>query len=185
MRRTKDRLYADIETYSSYDVTVVGAAKYAEDVEIILASFAVNDEVVEQWQLGESDKRIKRLLQDPRFKLVAHNAFFERNQLGAVGWCDRPIEDWHCTMAQALAHGLPGKLDMLCRVLGAPEEYQKKKGGTELMRIFSKPQRNGMRIMPEDRPDKWAEYVAYSHQDTPAMRWCHLHMPRINLESFV
>lgn len=173
------RLFLDTETFSPYDVTKVGVEKHIASGEVILASFAMNDGPVHLWEIGQDPDQLLTYIEKAH-RLIAHNAWFDRNAVEHEGWCDRPMDAWHCTMAQALAHSLPAGLDALGRFLGIPPEFQKKGTGKDLMRLFSKPQRDGSRLTKEDLPDKWEEWREYAEFDIHALRWIFHRLPRIN-----
>jgi hypothetical protein len=49
-------------------------------------------------------------------EIWAHNAAFDRQVLETTDWWPKehaPLGKWRCSMALALAHGLPGGLDKL------------------------------------------------------------------------
>jgi DNA polymerase len=180
-----DLVFNDIETFNPYNnLKKVGDDVDSRDVQIILCSYAIGEEPVRQWQLGDPIKPVRRILDLARVR-IAHNAAFEMRMFANdpkwhIGLFP---QRWHCTMAQAYAHSMPGALDALCRFLGVPQELQKKGGKQRLIRLFCNVQRNGTRVMPEDRPDDWAEFMEYNRFDTIAMRECYRVMPQINLEA--
>ena len=175
--------WVDIETYHPrLDVTEVGADRYAREAEIVLFSMALGDDDPMVWEVGDDPEGPIELLAKAS-RIVAHNSFFERNVFGRRGWCRRPVKDWGCTMAQAYAHGLPGGLDMLCKTLGLSEAQGKVADGKRLIRLFSKPQRGGIRLNKNDEPAEWAKFRAYVKQDVVAMRECYYRMPRVNLDA--
>lgn len=173
--------WLDTETFSTLDLKRVGADVYSRNCEIILAGLAVDKGPVKLWEVGEDPGWLLEEL-DRADQIVAHNAWFERNVLLRAGWCERPGEAWHCTMAQAFAHGMPAKLSTLCRFLGLPAHLQKMGDGDRLIRLFSKPQRGGKRLRKDDLPDEWAKFRRYQAHDIIAMRACYRNMPRVNLD---
>lgn len=173
----------DIETFHpTLSVVDVGSDVYSRESEIILFCGAMDDGEPWVWEEGDDPAKPKKFLAKAR-RIVAHNCFFERNNLGRRGWSRRPIEDWGCTMAQAYAHGLPGGLDMLCRTLGLDEDKAKVADGKRLIRTFCKPQRGGLRLRKEDTPEDWAKFRSYVKQDVVAMRESYHKMPRVNLDA--
>jgi DNA polymerase len=175
--------WIDCETFSKYNLPDVGTDVYSRNCEIILASFALNDDPVNLWEVGEDPSEVIELLSVADI-LIAHNVWFEFNVFEHADWCHRPIEDWHCTMAQAYAHCLPAKLEMLCRVLGVAEEDQKKEG-KKLINKFCKPQRKGNRLTKEHLPEEWEQFREYAVYDITSMRECYRRMPRVNLNAGV
>ncbi len=175
--------WVDIETYHPrLSVTDVGSDVYSRESEIILFCGALNDDEPWVWEEGEDPATPQAFLAQVQ-RIVAHNCFFERNNFGRRRWSNRPIEQWGCTMAQAYAHGLPGALDMLCRTLGVAEDSAKIADGKRLIRLFSKPQKGGLRLRKDDAPEDWAKFRSYVKQDVVAMRECYHKMPRANLDA--
>jgi DNA polymerase len=68
---------------------------------------------------------------------------------------------------------LPRSLDKLAKAL---EVEQKDSAGTTLINLFCKPRR-GKRTMPEDEPEKWAQFVEYCRQDVVTLRAVHQALP--------
>lgn len=107
--------------------------------------------------------------------IEAHNAGFERKLWNHVlvkrhGWCPLPIEQQRCSAAKARAHGLPGGLGPLQKVIGG---VQKDEGGAALMKLFSMPQtptkkQPKLRILPSDEPEKFEQYQRYCDTDIEA-----------------
>ena len=97
-------LFIDVETYSSVDLSVVGAYKYIEspDFEILIIGYALDSGPVISLDLlqdgtdtPEFDEFIC-LLTDPTVRKHAHNAVFERLAFKRIGY-DIPAEEWYCT----------------------------------------------------------------------------------------
>lgn len=172
----------DVETFSKYDLRKCGTDVYARNCEPILVSYAPDEDDVRIWECGQNPAEVIDFLNDSD-RNVAHNAWFEFNVYFRAGWCKRPIEDWGCTMAQALAHSLPGKLDILGRQLGLPKEEQKLAEGSRLIGKFCKPQRGGNRVTKKEEPEGWDRFKVYSGSDTIAMRSSYHKMPRVNLDA--
>jgi len=174
--------WIDIETFSRYDLKEVGADVYSRNCEIILAAYAYGLEDVSLWEVGQNPAEVKELLLMSQIN-VAHNVWFEYNVFKNTGWCNRPISDWHCTMAQAHAHSLPAGLDLLGRALGLPEDLRKKTDGNRLIRLFCKLQRGGNRLTKTDLPEEWNRFRKYAIGDVVSMREVYKRMPRINLDA--
>ena len=173
--------WIDIETYSELDLKEVGAYVYSRNCEIILAGYAYGLEPVELWEIGMDPSPVKEMLAMVRVN-IAHNVWFDRNCLGHAGWCNRPVSDWHCTMAQAYAHQLPASLEALGRAMGLPLDERKKANGKKLIRLFCKPQHGGIRYTKQDLPLEWDEFRTYAKGDVTAMREIYRRMPRVNLD---
>lgn len=164
------RVYVDIETYSSVDLPKYGVYRYAEspDFRVLMAAWSVEGgPVTVQTDQDEIAKTLWDWLdQDEDVQLVAHNAQFERvcfsRLLGLpVGSYLTPTK-FHDTQAVAAEYGYPSSLDNLARWLGGE---QKDTAGTSLINIFCKPNRKGERTLPEDRPEKWLDFIEYCMQD--------------------
>lgn len=175
-------LFIDLEVFSPVDVKRgVDAHVHGKGAEIILATWAWGDgEVVDVEPTTEGGRRdLKRTLRRAS-QGIAHNAWYERNALGVLVQIPTPVEFWHCTMAQAYAHGLPGSLDALCKALGVPQDLAKKEG-KELIRLFCRPQpRTGKRVYPQDAAAKWERFVGYGRGDITALREVFHRMPKVN-----
>jgi DNA polymerase len=176
----QDILWFDSETFSECDLKAHGTHRYAEhpSTEIVVAQWALNDEEPSVWDctVGERPDLTSELfaaLMDPNVIVVAHNSVFDRTLLRHCWAIDVPIERWRCTMAQALAHGLPGALGKLGPILGVADDKQKDTRGRQLIQLFCKPRPKGStlrRATRETHPTEWQEFLDYSRQDIPAMR---------------
>lgn len=182
-------LFLDTETYSPESLSGgsgVGAYKYAEHPEaaVALAAYALDDAPVrvlgepgddpDEW--GEYAEFF-RMLQDPGYLKIAHNAAFDRVQLSAyvcgrgTGRFLHPAQ-WADTMHIAALSGLPRGLDSLATALGVEG---KDSAGPALIRRFAVPQRATKRraagrIYGFQEPEKWAEYEHYCAQDVETLR---------------
>ena len=193
MTCSKRRLFIDLETYSSVDISKAGAFKYVEsdDFEIILLAYAWNDgpvHCIETHKLDEYDEAfdfdqyceledvIAGLL-DPDTVKVAHNSAFERAALSKHLGKDLPPEEWEDTMVMAAMNGLPQSLDACGAALQLTD--QKIKEGTLLINYFCKPCKptisNGGRTRnwPEHAPDKWERFVGYCVRDVEVCQAIH------------
>ena len=187
---TKRRLFVDLETFSSVDISSAGAFKYTEapDFEILLVAYAWDDDPVRVIDLtpfkyngialGRRNGKtalvsvwvdILEALRDPSIIKVAHNSAFERAAFSRYLGRDLPPEEWEDTMILAAYNGLPLSLDGAGAALGL--RAQKIKEGTALINYFCKPckptKANGQRTrnLPEHAPDKWARFVEYCRRD--------------------
>ena len=96
----------DIETYSSAPLPRCGVYRYcdAPDFEILLFSYAFDDEPVQTIDLARGEtlpKEVISALEDPDIIKVAYNAQFERVCLSRYlgHWLDP--HQWRCTMVMA------------------------------------------------------------------------------------
>jgi DNA polymerase bacteriophage-type len=175
-------LWADTETFSPVQLRR-GLAPYMEKAELMVFSWAFDDDKPECVDLTAGQPIPRRVIEegfrDPSVTLKAHKADFDRSILGQHFPELRSPTRWHCTLAQAYSHSLPGALGLLCPILQVPEESAKQKG-KDLISLFCKPTRNGGRNTRETHPAEWQEFLEYATQDIPAMRECSRRMPSWN-----
>ena len=169
-------VFLDIETFSRVDLKNSSVYRYVEDpdFQILMLSYAVGwDAPVQSTTNPDRIREIARLAEDPNYTIWAHNANFERicfsAVLGyAVGYGEYlSPENFEDTQALAAEWGYPQRLDRLALALGGE---QKDEAGTRLINLFSKPNRAGERILPEDRPEEWQEFLDYCDQDVVTLR---------------
>lgn len=167
------RLFIDIETSSTTDLSKAGVYRYAEseDFQILLFAFSFDGDPVEVIDMKHfeamPDFLIEALL-DPDVIKVAHNAAFERICLSRyfqdLGMLDEheflDPGDWQCSMVHAATLGLPLSLDQLSQVLNL--ERPKLKEGRALIKMFC----NGP-VENED-PEKWQLFKEYNKRDVEA-----------------
>jgi len=174
------RLFVDLESYSSVDITKAGAFKYMEapDFEILLIAYAWGDEPVRVLDLtsfhGDPDTKeeyqdvVAGLLDSDTVK-IAHNSAFERSALGKHLGRYLPPEEWEDTMILTAMNGLPMRLENAGAALLLPD--QKIQEGKSLISYFCKPCKptlaNGGRTRnyPEHAPEKWERFVEYCKRD--------------------
>ena len=172
------KLFIDIETYSSVDISTAGAYKYIEspDFEILIIGYAIDDgpvHIVDLLQGEQIPEELEDALLDPDCLKIAHNAVFERRSFMRIGYTI-PIEQWYCTLVKAAYCGLPLSLDQVSKVLNL--ENKKLDTGKALIKYFScpcKPARiNGMRTRnyPQNSPEKWEMYKVYNKYDVLSER---------------
>lgn len=174
----KRTLVLDIETYSSADLARTGAVKYAEadDFEILLMSYAFDDEPVRVWDFKADGAPpwLSGVLTDPDVLKVAWNMAFERACFNAALGLYTPPEQWRDAMTLAAMNGLPMALEAAGAALQLEE--QKLTTGKALINYFCKPCKptisNGGRTrnLPEHAPEKWADFVKYCQRDTETER---------------
>lgn len=176
-----NQLFIDYEVFSPVDVKRgVDAHANAPGAEVILACFAWGDgPVIDVDPTVESGMRDVRKALRKSEEAVAHNAWYE-NFVTRVLIDPTLSVKWHCTMAQAYAHALPGGLDQLCKALGVPQELAKK-DGKKLIRLFCALQpRTRKRIYPSDFPERWNDFIGYGRGDINALREVYARMPMVN-----
>lgn len=173
-------LSIDIETYSSVDLRTGGLYKYVQspDFQILLLAYAQNGgpATVIDLTASEDVEPVKRLLLAPDVIKHAYNAPFEwyclSKWLGldpqqANAW----LPQWRCTMLHGLYCGYTAGLAATGAALGLPDDKQKLRTGSALIRTFCVPCRptkaNGgrTRTLPHHEPEKWALFKQYCAQD--------------------
>jgi DNA polymerase len=144
---TQHVLHRYFETRSQTILKIVGAHRYTTDptTEIICAAFALDPGPVQLWRPSDPvPPEFLEAARDPSWIVVAHNDAFETAIEQYIlaprfGWPIVPRKRHHCTLAAALAVGLPARLD---RVADALELTNRKDAaGERLMHIMSKPRR--------------------------------------------
>jgi DNA polymerase len=118
-------LHRDIETRGALDLRKVGAHRYAADqaTEVLCVCYAVDGDPVKTWLPSDPvPPEFIEAARDPGWIVVAHNDQFEtaieRHVLAPRhGFPLIPLNQHHCTMAAALALGLPGQLARLADAL--------------------------------------------------------------------
>lgn len=177
------KLYLDLETYNDVDIKV-GTYRYAETVEITLFAYAIDEAPAKVWDLTDGSPRPNELtlaLENCDI-VLAHNAQFDRTMLRQHGMAPA-LSRWECTMARALAHGLPGGLDKLSDILGLSAEKAKVKDGKALVLFFCKPRPKNSKLRRANRfthPEEWARFVDYARLDVEALREMDRKLPTWN-----
>ena len=140
-------LHRDFETRSSLLLKTVGTHRYASDPrsEILCVAFAVDDDPAQLWRPGDPvPPEFTEAACNPSWVVAAHNDSFEtaieRHILGPrYGFPLVPPERHRCTMATALALGLPARLDAVADALELSN--RKDAAGQRLMLQMTKPRR--------------------------------------------
>lgn len=200
-------LWGDLETYCEVPIKD-GTHRYAESALIMLWAYALDDGPVKVWDVlaqevsyvepmlgervaepcGTMPEDLFRALTDESVLINFHNAGFDRTVLRHAGsvverTAAAQLHRWRCTMAQALAHSLPGGLERLCEVLDVEQDKRKLKIGKELVRLFCMPRPKNMKLRRATRqthPEEWKRFVEYAGADIEAMRACHAKLPQWN-----
>ncbi len=174
-------LRIDLETYSSVDLRKAGMHRYVEsdDFQVMLLAYAFDAEPVQVIDLmqGESiPPEVETAIFDSNVIKTAYNAAFELACLGRhFGRALDPMQ-WRCTSVHALYLGLPGNLADVGKVVGLPEDQQKKRSGSALIRYFcipckpTKANMNRTRNKPIHDREKWRLFKAYCAGDVVAER---------------
>ena len=123
----------DFETRSTVDLKTAGVHVYAQDpsTRVLCMAWRKDDEPVQIWRSGVlcvpevADPFPQELIDHVKAggRIMAHNAAFERQiwthvlRKQVTGLPDIETRQWYCTMAAALACGLPAGLDALASAL--------------------------------------------------------------------
>lgn len=181
--------YGDLETFSPVPIKN-GTHAYAEEVEIMLFAWAIDDGPVQVWDVTTGTKApalLRAALRDPEVLVCFHNSQFDRTVLRhAMPELCPPIERWRDTMVKALAHSLPGSLGDLCDILKVPTDKAKDKTGRQLIQLFCKPRpatSKVQRATRETHPVEWARFVEYAGLDIEAMREVDKKLPTWNYQA--
>ncbi|KIA57989.1 DNA polymerase, partial [Xylella fastidiosa] len=167
-------LWGDLETYSPVPIAH-GVHAYAEQAQLLLFAYALGDGPVQVWDCTATATMpddLSAALHNPAVLLYFHNSHFDRTVLRHCG-ISIPLERWRDSMAQALAHALPGALGTLCELLRVPVEQAKAKDGKRLVALFCKPRPTHCtlrRATRDTHPTEWAQFVDYAKRDVAAMR---------------
>lgn len=181
------KLWLDTETFSERPITD-GTHAYAEKVEILLVTWAVDDGPVHIWDRTEYDGMpgdfIDAIKKADEY-WWQNGGMFDRVALKwgmpALYSC-MPAHKWRDTMVQALCHGLPGSLGALSEIFNLGGDGKDKRG-KQLINMFCKPQPKNSKIRRRDRhtnPAEWEEFKQYAKQDIVSMRALHKKMPKWN-----
>lgn len=170
-------IWLDTETFSETPINH-GTYRYAADAEVMIVTYAFDDGPVNLWDVTTGTKMpgdLEYALLDTDDLITAHNVMFDRTILNYSRNLRVKIAlaRWRCTMVRALAHSLPGKLDLLCEILNVSQDKAKLKTGKELINLFCKPRPKNAKIRRANRfthPDEWARFKDYATMDIEAMR---------------
>ena len=184
-----DYSFHDLESYSETPIKF-GSHRYAQDCEIMLWAYALNDEPAEVWDLTSGapmPAKLKKILDAAmagKCYTVWHNGMnFDTVVLKAHGY-DIPLRMIVDTMVMAYQHSLPGALGDLSAVFGLSEDVAKDKDGKRLVQLFCKPRPKNSTYHRADsttHPEDWAHFVEYCRLDVEAERALFKKMPKFNL----
>ena len=177
MSSTEVEACIDVETRSTCDLNKAGAYVYFEDpsTDVWCVSYAFGDEEPSIWWPGRPcpPRLAKHIAVGGT--LTAWNANFERLCFRHVltprhGWPSVKNEQWRCTMAEAHAMALPGKLDEAAPALAL--DIRKDQAGARLMMQMCRPRRvdpDGTLVWWDDE-DRKQRLGAYCQQDVRTER---------------
>lgn len=182
------KLWSDLETFSPTPIAH-GAHIYAEPVEVMIWTWAVDDGPVGAWDLTTGAPMPDELdfaIDEADEYWWQNGKMFDYTVLRHAmpeTLARMPLERWRDTMVQAYAHSLPGSLSLLCALLGVPLDQAKDKDGHTLIHLFCKPRPANStlrRATRETHPAEWARFLSYAGRDITAMRAVHAKMPKWN-----
>ena len=170
-------LSLDLETFSPTNLATAGVYRYAEDeaFRILLFGYSIDGAPAKVIDLARGEPippGILQALTDPTVTKSAFNASFERVCMSAYLRRHHPDllaegflgpRGWRCTMVWAASLGLPMSLDGAAKALRLPIE--KDPAGQKLIRRFSIPGKDGIRVLPSDDPVGWQQYISYNRRD--------------------
>ena len=176
-------VWLDLETRSNADIKKTGAYPYALDptTEITLLAYAIGDQEARVWDLLQDRGAIPPDLVDamanPRFSVCAHSSF-DRVVLAQksheIGLPVVPLLRWRDSMAICNYHGVPASLKNAA--LSVQADTKKMESGRSLIHLFAKPKKMAFFgdekrfIGPHEKPEEWAQFMAYAAADVEAMR---------------
>jgi len=170
-------LYLDTETYNETPIGA-GLGRYMETVQVMVFAWALDDGPA---QVADHPAHAFTQAFRAADSIIAHNAAFDRAVLRKEGY-DAPRAKWRCTMAQALAHSLPGSLGMLSAIYNLGDAAKSTRG-RQLMQLFCKPRPKNStirRATAQTHPAEWAQFLEYARQDVVALRALHRKLPTWN-----
>jgi DNA polymerase len=181
-------LHRDYETRSQAALNRVGAHRYAADptTEVLCCAFAVDEQPVQLWRPGDPvPHEFVEAAADPIWLVVAHNDEFEASlELRIMGPCHGwpiiPLERQRCTMAAALAAGLPARLSAVAAALEL--RHRKDATGARLMQQLSKPRRPHKNENPDWYEDqaRLEKLYSYCKQDVEVERELYHRLPPLS-----
>jgi DNA polymerase len=176
-------LIRDYESRGVLKLEDVGAWRYAADprTEILCCAYCVDDGPVKLWTPPDpppSEFFEAAAPQNTDWKVGAHNAQFEIPLehfilVPKYGFPKFPLSRQRCTMAMALAHSLPPKLELVAQALELLNE--KDKAGQRLMLMMAKPRRPRKDEDPQallwfDDEERQTRLYEYAKQDAEVER---------------
>lgn len=172
-------LSIDIETYSDVDIKKTGVYPYAEspNFQILLIAIAYDGGPVTCYDLTQRPfwsvleeaefTTFADDLHNPEITKTAFNAQFEMTCLAKEFGDLNPMQ-WECTAVRMAMLGYPQHLGEAAKVLGVVDG--KMEEGKSLITWFCKPDKNGVRRLPEHHPEKWQKFIEYNIRDVEVER---------------
>jgi DNA polymerase len=183
-------LHRDYETRSRLILKKVGTYRYAADpsTEVWCCRYALDNQSVQLWTPGNPvPPEFVEAAADPSWIAAAHGDHFESAIESHImaprfGWLEIPLERHVCTMARALAHGLPARLSAVADALELTN--RKDAAGERLMHQMAKPRRARKDEAPgiywfED-DDRLQRLYEYCRQDVEVERELYDRLPPLS-----
>jgi DNA polymerase len=174
-------LHRDYEARSRLVLKSVGSHRYAADpsTEVLCCAYAFDHEPAQLWVPGDPvPPEFIEAASNPNWNVVAHGDHFEsaiehHKMAPLFGFPEIPAERHMCTLAMALALGLPARLFAVAEVLELAN--RKDTAGERLMRQMSKPRRARQGEDPKqihwfDDNSRLQQIYAYNKQDVETTR---------------
>lgn len=184
-------LWCDTETFSPVPIRD-GVHKYAEQVDVMLFTWAFDEEPPHVWDLTTGEPcppELDAVLHNPEVLVWFQNGGkFDWVVLAAdpkTRWIADavPLERRRDTMVQSYSHSMPGALDMMSKALGVAED-ERKIDGKQLIRLFCMlpPQnvKDRSRRTRETHPAEWGLFKTYAKRDITTMRASSRKLPTWN-----
>jgi DNA polymerase bacteriophage-type len=166
---TDKDIIIDVETSCDIDIKVVGTYKYClhPSLRLLLLSFSIGDNK-EVWTFDVANgTQLPQWFVDvlfmPEYKKHAHNAIFEILVLQSHLKATLKPEQWYCSMAAVAFCGLPLKLEDSAFTLN--HEFKKLAGGSDLIKKFSIPKKDGTYNTALNLPQDWSDFIHYNQVD--------------------
>jgi len=184
-------LHRDYETRSQAILKTVGTYKYATDssTTVLCCAYTIDDEPVQLWTAGDAvPVAFVKAATNPAWVVAAHNDAFEtaiEQYILAPRYCWPviPVEQHRCTMAAALAAGLPAKLSTVANALDLAN--RKDVAGERLMHQMSKPRKPRKGENPEgiywfEDEERLQRLYEYCRQDVEVERELYGRLPPLS-----
>lgn len=175
-------LFLDSETFSETPITH-GTHRYAEGAEVMIVTYAWDDEPVQTVEFPARGD-VQELL-DEADVIVGHNiGNFDSVVFRHALNVETDLSKTFDTMACALSHSLPGSLGKLCEVLKVDAD-DAKTDGKQLIQLFCKPRPKTSKLRratKETHPDEWRQFLAYAGRDITSLRALYRKLPRWNYD---
>ena len=182
------RLWFDLESFCPTPITY-GSWRYAEDAEVMLFQYALDDAPPTVWDLTVDDsppQDLLRYVNDPSIDWWGQNVTnFDWPVIKhCLPWLYEAVDPSrrYDVMEQAYAHSMPGGLGALCEVMGLDEADGKDKAGRALIMLFCKPQKDGTRYTAHTHPREWEAFKRYAARDITSMREVSKRLPMWNYQ---